>query len=117
MGALLWLVGFFTDRFARAHAAAPVVHAWMVAFGIVGLVLVALSLYHARMLPTGGEERKTESWRQMAGTFGDVVVSFFKKKNIFPAADLHLSLSRGRRPGGKVGPLFLAPRAPPAAWG
>jgi PAT family beta-lactamase induction signal transducer AmpG len=107
MGALPWLVGFFTDRFARAHAAAPVVHAWMVAFGLVGLVLVALSVYHVRMLPTGGEERKTESVAQMAGTFGDVVASFFKKPHIFLLLIFILLYRCGEGQVAKVGPLFL----------
>jgi PAT family beta-lactamase induction signal transducer AmpG len=107
MGALLWLVGFFSDRFARAHAAAPLVHAWMAAFGIVGLALVALGIYHARMLPTGGEERKTESVAQMAGTFGDVVVSFFKKPHIFLLLIFILLYRTGEGQVAKVGPLFL----------
>ncbi len=107
MGALLWLVGVLSDKFARAHAAAPLVHAWMVAFGIVGLVLVALSIYHARMLPTGGEERKTESVAQMAGTFGDVVVSFFKKPHILLLLVFILLYRAGEGQVAKVGPLFL----------
>ena len=111
MGALLWLVGLFTDRFARAHAAAPVVHAWMIAFSIVGLVLFALSLYHARMLPAGGEERKTESVAQMAGTFGDVIVSFFKKKNIFLYLIFIFLYRAGEGQVMKVGPLFLVDSA------
>ncbi len=107
MGALLWLVGFFSDRFARAHAAAPVVRAWMVAFGIVGLALFALSIYHTRMLPTGGEERKTESVAQMAGTFGDVVVSFLKKPHIFLLLIFILLYRAGEGQVAKVGLLFL----------
>ena len=107
MGALLWLVGFFSDRFARAHAAAPVVRAWMVAFGIVGLALFALSIYHTRMLPTGGEERKTESVAQMAGTFGNVVVSFLKKPHIFLLLIFILLYRAGEGQVAKVGLLFL----------
>jgi PAT family beta-lactamase induction signal transducer AmpG len=106
-GALLWLSGFLTDRFARQHAAAPVVRAWMLVFAIVGLVLVALSLYHARILPRGGEERKSESVAQMAGTFGEVVISFFKKPHIFLLLVFIFLYRAGEGQVMKVGPLFL----------
>ena len=79
----------------------------MVIFAAVGLVLVALSLYHARMLPTGGEERKSESVRQMAATFWDVVVSFFKKKNIYLLLIFIFLYRAGEGQVIKVGPLFL----------
>jgi PAT family beta-lactamase induction signal transducer AmpG len=105
--ALIWLIGILTDRFARAHAANPVVHAWMVAFGIVGLLLIAIGLYHIRMLPTGGEERETESVRQMALTFWDVVVSFFKKRNIWLLLIFIFLYRAGEGQVIKVGPLFL----------
>ncbi len=107
MGALLWLIGFFGDRFARAHIAAPVVRAWMMAFAIVGLVLVALSIYHARILPSGGEERKSESVAQMAGTFGEVIVSFFKKPHILLLLTFVFLYRAGEGQVMKVGPLFL----------
>jgi PAT family beta-lactamase induction signal transducer AmpG len=107
VGGLLWLIGVLGETFARAHAAAPVVRAWMVAFGGIGLVLVALSLYHARMLPTGGEERKQESVRQMAQTFWDVLVSFFRKKNIYLLLIFIFLYRAGEGQVIKVGPLFL----------
>jgi PAT family beta-lactamase induction signal transducer AmpG len=107
VGGLLWLVGFLGERFAIAHVAAPAVRAWMLIFGAVGLLLVALSVYHARMLPTGGEERKSESIRQMAATFSDVVVSFFKKKNIFVLLIFIFLYRVGEGQVIKVGPLFL----------
>ncbi|MGA2170244.1 MAG: MFS transporter [Terracidiphilus sp.] len=107
VGGLLWLVGVLGETFARAHASAPVVHAWMVVFGALGLMLVALSLYHVRMLPTGGEERKSESVRQMAATFADVVVSFFKKPHIFLLLIFIFLYRAGEGQVIKVGPLFL----------
>ncbi|MGA2201073.1 MAG: MFS transporter [Terriglobales bacterium] len=107
VGGLLWLIGVLGEKFARAHASAPVVHAWMIVFGAVGLVLVALSLYHARMLPTGGEERRSESVRQMAATFWDVVVSFFKKPHIIVLLIFIFLYRAGEGQVIKVGPLFL----------
>jgi PAT family beta-lactamase induction signal transducer AmpG len=107
VGGLLWLVGFLGERFALAHLAAPVTRAWMMIFGAVGLMLVALSIYHARMLPTGGEERKSESVRQMAATFSDVVVSFFKKPRIYTLMLFIFLYRMGEGQVIKVGPLFL----------
>jgi len=107
VGGLLWLVGVLGEKFALAHVSAPVVHAWMVIFGAVGLMLVALSVYHAHMLPTGGEERKSESVRQMAATFLDVVVSFFRKRNIYLLLIFIFLYRAGEGQVIKVGPLFL----------
>jgi len=107
MGGLLWLVGVFGEKFARAHLAAPLVHAWMLVFAAVGLMLFALSLYHAWMLPAGGDERKSESIAQMATTFWDVVVSFFKKPNVLFLLLFIFLYRTGEGQVIKVGPLFL----------
>jgi MFS transporter, PAT family, beta-lactamase induction signal transducer AmpG len=106
-GALLWLAGALTDGFTRAHMAAPIVHAWMTVFAVAGLILIALALYHARVLPSGGEERKQESIKQMAATFWDVVVTFFKKPNVYLILLLILLYRAGEGQVVKVGPLFL----------
>ncbi len=107
MGGLLWLVGFLSDRFARAGSAAPVAHAWTAVFALAGVILVVLGFYHARVLPTGGEERRSENLSQMAATFRDVVASFFKKPSIYLLL-LFIFLYRvGEGQVIKVGPLFL----------
>jgi len=106
-GGLLWLVGVLGERFALAHVPAPLVHAWMAIFGAVGLVLLSLGLYHAHMLPAGGEERRSESIRQMSATFLDVLVSFFKKKNIYLLLVFIFLYRAGEGQVIKVGPLFL----------
>src|SRR3974390_1347484 len=49
-GGLLILAGQLENRM-------PVVRAWMIIFGSVGVALVVVSLFHSRVLPTGGEER------------------------------------------------------------
>jgi PAT family beta-lactamase induction signal transducer AmpG len=107
VGGLLWLVGVLGERFALAHVAAPVVRAWMVIFGAVGLVLVALSLYHAHTLPTGGDEKGSETLREMAATFRDVLATFFKKENIYLLLIFIFLYRAGEGQVIKVGPLFL----------
>ncbi len=107
MGGLLWLVGVLTDRLARTHAASPAIHAWMIVFGVAGLILAALGSYHLRMLPAGGETRTQESARQMAETFWDVVASFFKKPHVILLLAFIFLYRAGEGQAIKVGPLFL----------
>jgi PAT family beta-lactamase induction signal transducer AmpG len=107
MGGLIWLAGFLQARFAGASIPNPMVHAWMAIFAGLGLLLVGLSLYHARMLPKGGEERRSESLEQMAATFWDVLVTFFKKRNILLLLLFIFLYRAGEGQVIKIGPLFL----------
>jgi PAT family beta-lactamase induction signal transducer AmpG len=107
MGGLLWLVGALTDRMTRAHVASAAVNSWMVSFSAAGLILVVLGIYHSRMLPVGGEARHQESARQMATTFWDVVVSFFRKPNVLLLLPFIFLYRAGEGQVIKVGPLFL----------
>jgi len=47
-----------------------------------GLILMALSIYHAQVLPSGGAERRSESIREMAATFKSGG-QLLKKPNIY----------------------------------
>src|SRR5512146_2240771 len=107
MGGLIWLTGFLQERFLRAHTSAPMVHAWMMVFAGLGILLILLSLYHAYSLPSGGEERRTESLSQAATTFWDVVVSFFQKPGIILLLVFIFLYRLGEGQVIKVGPLFL----------
>jgi PAT family beta-lactamase induction signal transducer AmpG len=73
----------------------------------MGLLLIVVSVYHWRMLPSGGEERKSESLRQMAATFGDVIVSFFKKPSILWLMLFIFLYRAGEGQVVRIGPLFL----------
>lgn len=98
-GALVILAGFLEARF-------DVPHAWMAIFAGMGLLLVMLSLYHLRVLPTGAE-RRSESFRDMAATFWDVIVSFFRKPNIILLLVFLLLYRAGEGQIVRIGPLFL----------
>ena len=82
----------------------------------VGITLVVLSLFHARVLPTGGEERHSDSLQQMLATFWDVVVEFLQaSRNIWFLLLFVFLYRAGEGQVVKIGPLFLkAARA--AGW-
>lgn len=107
MGGLIWLAGVLQERFAGAGASQPMVRAWMAIFAGLGAILLALALWHARVLPTGGEARRSESLRQVAATFWDVVVSFFRKPNILLLLLFIFLYRAGEGQVIKIGPLFL----------
>ncbi len=99
-GGLIILAGFLEARM-------DVPHAWMAIFAAMGLILLALSLYHARALPTGGAARHSGSLRQIAATFWDVLVSFLKKPNIYLLLLFILLYRAGEGQVVTIGPLFL----------
>jgi PAT family beta-lactamase induction signal transducer AmpG len=107
MGGLIWLAGALQERFASAGSAQPMVRAWTAIFGALGAILLALGLWHARVLPTGGEARRSESLRQVAAVFRDVVASFFRKPRILLLLLFIFLYRAGEGQVIKIGPLFL----------
>jgi MFS transporter, PAT family, beta-lactamase induction signal transducer AmpG len=99
-GGLLILAGYLENRM-------PAVRAWMIIFATVGITLVVLSLFHSRILPSGGEERHSKSLSEMLSIFWDVVVSFFKKPNIYFLLVFVFLYRAGEGQVVKIGPLFL----------
>ena len=96
-GGLIILAGYLEDRM-------PVIRAWMLIFGMIGLLLVGLALYHARVLPKGGEERRA---RAVGRTFWEVVSTFFRKPNILFLLIFIFLYRAGEGQVVKIGPLFL----------
>jgi MFS transporter, PAT family, beta-lactamase induction signal transducer AmpG len=99
-GGLLILVGYLETRM-------PVVRAWMIIFGLAGITLLVLSLFHSRVLPAGGAERHSRNLHDMMATFWDVVVDFCKKPNIWILLLFVFLFRAGEGQVVKVGPLFL----------
>ena len=99
-GGLIILAGYLETRVGIPHA-------WMAIFAAMGLILVALSLYHSHALPTGGAARSAESLREMAATFWDVLISFLKKPNIYLLLLFILLYRAGEGQVVTIGPLFL----------
>jgi len=74
-GALVYLAG-------QLEISIGVLHAWMIVMGVFGAIMAALSLYHARFLPSGGASRQVKSVREAFATFWEVVRTFFQKKYV-----------------------------------
>ena len=74
-GALVYLAG-------QLETSIGVVHAWMIVMGVFGAVLVLLSLYHAKFLPSGGAATSITTYGEGFATLRDVVLTFFRKKYI-----------------------------------
>jgi len=107
LGGLIFLAGALQERFLRAHVTMPMIRAWMAIFAGLGALLVGLSVYHARMLPSGGDERHAGNLSAMAETFRDVVASFFRKRNIVLLLVFIFLYRAGEGQVAKIGPLFL----------
>ena len=58
------------------------VQSWRIIMMIVAVVMVALSIYHTKMLPTGGAATSTTSLKETAKKLKDVIMDFFTKKHI-----------------------------------
>lgn len=99
-GGLLILAGYLEMR-------SDVPHAWMVIFAAMGVMMIALSGWHARVLPGGEPARNAETLAQMTTTFRDVVVTFFRKPHIWLLLLFIFLYRLGEGQALKIGPLFL----------
>lgn len=89
-GGLVWLAGALLKHFGGVPGATEAVryeatlHAWMVVMLILGGVMILLSLYHMRMLPSGGAAATgATSTRETLDKLLEVIRDFFKKKHIW----------------------------------
>ncbi|MFZ6690993.1 MFS transporter [Undibacterium sp. SXout20W] len=82
-------------------------HAWMIIFGILGVMLTALGIYHSWALP-GTKNTNTEaSMHSVFTTLLDVIVDFFKKPGIWLAITFIILFRAGEGQIQTIGPLFL----------
>lgn len=99
-GALVYVAG-------QLEMALGVVHAWMIVMGIFGGIMVLLSIYHTKILPTGGAANQVTSVKEAFSTFGDVVKTFFKKENIWWGIAFIILFRFAEGQAIKIVPLFL----------
>lgn len=90
-GGLVWLAGwlfqYFSNKESMGLADVDVNHlasvqSWRIIMVMVAIVMVALSIYHTKMLPTGGAATSTTSLKETATKLKDVIMNFFTKKHI-----------------------------------
>ena len=89
-GGLVWLAGWLLKSFDGVGEVTETVrheatvHAWMVVMLILATVMILLSLYHIRMLPTGGKSASgTATVRETLHQLMEVIRDFFLKKHIW----------------------------------
>jgi PAT family beta-lactamase induction signal transducer AmpG len=100
MGPVLW-IAYMLEK------GAGVKPAWMSIMGLFGGLLVVLSLYNSRALPTGKRAEGVKSVKAGLREFWHVAVTFFKKKYVFwgMAFVVFYRLAEGQAQ--KIFPLFL----------
>ena len=103
LGGLVMLAGYFEQRMALANA-------WMIIFGLLGLIMLLLGLYHLWALPdTRGvaQANDARTLRGIARTLREVIVDFFRKPGIWLAIGFIILFRAGEGQIGTIGPLFL----------
>ena len=99
-GALVYIAG-------KLELTVGVTEAWMIVMGLFGVILILMAIYHMRMLPSGGSSTKVESVSEAFGTFKDVVISFFEKKNIIWGLAFIILFRFAEGQLTKIVPLFM----------
>lgn len=83
-GGLVALAGLLIGMFKKSYATSATVYAWMIIMGIIGVLLIALSVYHWFMLPaTPRADKQVHGMSEAMTEMGHVLVDFFKKKYIW----------------------------------
>ena len=99
-GALVYVAG-------KLELTIGVTEAWMVVMGLFGVILILLSLYHLKMLPSGGSSTSVDSVSEAFRTFKEVVKSFFKKKNVLWGLAFIILFRSAEGQLTKIVPLFM----------
>lgn len=83
-GGLVGLAGVLINYFETRSPEHAATYAWMIIMGLIGALLVGLSLYHWVVLPLGSKsEDVPESFRQSMQSLWQVFKDFFTKKHIW----------------------------------
>ena len=99
-GALVYLAG-------QLELSVGILHAWMIVMGIFGAILVLLSIYHFRFLPSGGAASEVSSLRDGFARFSEVVKTFFQKKFIIWGIAFIILYRFAEGQAIKIVPLFM----------
>ncbi|MCB0742644.1 MAG: MFS transporter, partial [Ignavibacteriae bacterium] len=99
-GALVYIAG-------KLELTIGVVEAWMVVMGIIGAILLLMSLYHYKVLPTGGSSTSVKNVKEAMATFWEVVKLFFEKKYIIWGIAFIILFRTAEGQLTKIVPLFM----------
>lgn len=99
-GALVYIAGELEKRLG-------VVNAWMIVMCIYAGVMIILSIYHTRALPTGGSGQQVKSLKEGLLTLWDVTVTFFQKKGILLSVLFVIFYRFAEGFAIKIAPLFF----------
>ena len=99
-GAFVYLAG-------RLEKSLGVVTAWTIVMSCFGVILVGMSAYHWRFLPTGGKSGEVKTVKKTMSTFGKVVLTFFQKKYILWAIIFLVFYRFAEGQAIKIVPLFM----------
>ena len=75
--------GVFVIIAGKLEKSIGVVPAWGTVMGMFAALLIILSLYHAKILPTGGPSGNVRTTKEAFAAFSDVVKTFFQKRYIW----------------------------------
>lgn len=99
--------GVFVIIAGKLETSLGVVPAWTIVMAMFGTILVALSLYHARILPTGGVAGNVQTVKEATATFRDVLKTFFQKKYIWYGMAFLVLYRFAEGQAIKIVPLFM----------
>lgn len=99
-GALVYVAG-------KLELTIGVVEAWMIVMGLFGVILILMSLYHFKVLPTGGSSKTVNNVGEAFQIFWEVVKSFFEKKNIYWGLAFIILFRTAEGQLTKIVPLFM----------
>ncbi len=81
--------------------------AWTIVMGSFGAILILMSIYHLKFLPTGGKSQNVSSFKEASEKFYDVVKTFFQKKYIFWGIAFLILYRFAEGQAVKIVPLFM----------
>ena len=84
-----------------------VIPAWSVVMGSFGAILIFMSIYHLKFLPSGGKADNVTNFREASLKFLDVVKTFFQKKYILWGIAFLILYRFAEGQAIKIVPLFM----------
>ncbi len=82
-GGLVWLAGFLITRFKETDPVRAPFYAWMIIMGVIGALLIVLSVYHFFVLPrTPRPQSAPPGFGSAMHSMWQVLVAFFRKQYI-----------------------------------